>query len=373
MTRWYWKRWVWAVVVGTTAAAGLTPAGPGGTDAPPAPPKVGDVISLKFRDGPERQVKIIKTEKQPDGSYLSEVKDTKSGETFTLVDRPSDAPPATAGKAAPKSPEPAKDVAKPKVTPAAKDAMPADPAKDRKPLIPALTKSTPTPAEPEPEKPGLLKRLFGRKPAAPPSPTTPPAATTTAKPVSPSAPPAPVAPPMVRPTPAPITPPTVGGTNEPPRVMPAKPVVPPAPAPLPTIPGGLPPIPVVPNGVSAATPAVVPAGRVAAAPADVAVARDIQPFTDVLANEASPGLRLQAVRGLAGCRHATTDAVKGVLFRAAAEDGHPAVRSSCLRELCKLGYHDPAFLTHLTRATADTDPGVRAAAKDALAKLTPRD
>src|SRR5436305_121753 len=105
MKRWFWKRWVWAVVVGATAA-GLTAAQQRGTDAPPSLPKGGDVISLKFRDGPERQVKVIKTEKQPDGSYLSEVKDTKTGETFTLMDRPgadAPAPPAgNAGKSAPK-------------------------------------------------------------------------------------------------------------------------------------------------------------------------------------------------------------------------------------------------------------------------------
>jgi hypothetical protein len=362
MTRWYWKRWAWAVLVGATAAAGLTPAGPGAPDGPPALPKVGDVFSLKFKDGPDRQVKVLKTEKQPDGSYLSEVKDTKTGETFTLMDRPDDTPPP-GGKA-----EPAKDAAKAKAAPAA-NAMPADPAKDRKPTAPA---AKPTP-EPEPEKPGLLKRLFGRKPATPPAP----ASTTTAKPAAPAAPPAPAQPPAVRPTPAPIAPPVVGGTGEPPRVMPARPAAPPAttptPLPLPPVPGGLPPIPVAPNGVSAAVPGVVTAGRVVAAPAapvDMAVAREIQPFVDALATEASPGLRLQAVRSLAGCRHASTGAVKAALARAAAGDDHPAVRACCVRELCKLGYHDPAFLTHLTHACADPDPGVRAAAKDALAKLT---
>ncbi|MBA4062253.1 MAG: hypothetical protein C0501_00840 [Isosphaera sp.] len=370
MARWYRKRWAWAVLVGATAVGGLTPAG-WGTDAPPAPPKVGDVISLKFRDGPDRQVKVVKTEKQPDGSYLSEVKDTKSGETFTLVDRPGDAPPPPAGA---KTAEPTKDAAKAK--PAAAKEMPADPAKDRKPLVPALAK--PGTPEPEPEKPGLLKRLFGRKPATPPAP----AATTTSRPPAPAAPPAPALPPAVRPTPAPVAPPVVGGTGEPPRVMPARPlppvvpVAPPAPAPLPTIPtgpAGLPPIPVAPGGVSAAAPAVVPAGRTVAAAADPVVVNEIRPFVEVLKTEASPGLRLQAVRGLSGCRHATTDVVKGVLFKAAAEDGHPAVRACCVRELCALGYHDPAFLTHLTHASADPDPGVRAAAKEALAKLTRRE
>src|SRR5215207_838287 len=105
MMRWTWKRWAWAVVVGATAAVGLALAQPGGgTEAPPGVPKVGDVISLKFKDSPDRQVKILKTEKQADGSYLSEVKDTKTGETFTLLDKPGDAPPPKAGTALPAMP-----------------------------------------------------------------------------------------------------------------------------------------------------------------------------------------------------------------------------------------------------------------------------
>ena len=85
MKRWVWKRWVWTGVFGITAAVGLALGA--GKDALPAPPKVGDVITLKFEKGPEKKVKIVKTERQPDGSYQSEVKDMKSGEVFTLIDK----------------------------------------------------------------------------------------------------------------------------------------------------------------------------------------------------------------------------------------------------------------------------------------------
>src|SRR5687767_11653528 len=85
MKRWVWKRWVWTGVFGITAAVGLALGA--GKDAPAALPKVGDVITLKFEKGAEKKVKIVKTERQPDGSYQSEVKDMKSGEVFTLIDK----------------------------------------------------------------------------------------------------------------------------------------------------------------------------------------------------------------------------------------------------------------------------------------------
>src|SRR5262245_47619983 len=111
MKQWFWKRWAWTGVLGITAAVGLAlGAGKDAPPAPAAPPKVGDVITLKFQNGPEKKVKIIKTEKQPDGSYQSEVKDMKSGEVFTLVDKshlpPADAKPATPKNATPKNATP---------------------------------------------------------------------------------------------------------------------------------------------------------------------------------------------------------------------------------------------------------------------------
>ena len=98
MKRWFFKRWTWAGVLGLTAAVGLALGA--GKDAPPgpsAPPKVGNVITLKFQKGAEKQVKILKAEKHADGSYQCEVKDMKTGEVFTLVDK-SHMPPA--GKSA---------------------------------------------------------------------------------------------------------------------------------------------------------------------------------------------------------------------------------------------------------------------------------
>jgi len=83
MMRWHWKRWLWAGMFSTTAVVGLTWAQTG-SNAPPPPVKVGDTITLKFKDGPDRQVKVLKTEKQADGSIMSEVKDMKAARRSRL-------------------------------------------------------------------------------------------------------------------------------------------------------------------------------------------------------------------------------------------------------------------------------------------------
>lgn len=89
MKRWLFRRsWVLAAG-GLAAAAGLALAQGGRSEAPPPPPKVGEVITLRFHDGRDRTVKVLKSERQPDGSYLSEVRDVKTGEVFNLLDPPS--------------------------------------------------------------------------------------------------------------------------------------------------------------------------------------------------------------------------------------------------------------------------------------------
>jgi HEAT repeat protein len=217
MKRWVWKRWVWTGVFGITAAVGLALGA--GKDAQPAPPRVGDVITLKFEKGSEKQVKIIKTERQSDGSYQSEVKDMKSGEVFTLIDKshmPPETPKAakTGAKAPMASPAPktttaslppaASNSSKMPMTPKAISAKSADePVAARMSSPSALPKMTPpAPAKPntvaaptpmpepmaEPQKkPGLLKRLFGKDstPPAMPAPTPPAMPITSARPVTP--------------------------------------------------------------------------------------------------------------------------------------------------------------------------------------------
>jgi hypothetical protein len=311
MMRWFVKRWVWAGVFGTTAAVGLALAQGGGTEAPPGPPKVGDVITLKFQNGPDQQVKVLKVEKQPDGSYHSEVKNTKTGETFTLVDRPSEpGPTPKVGNPQTVSPQPT-----PKTNPPTKSKDTNPPrAKPREadPLVPPLTKALPDtpktteperewkfgerlfgdrskpsttasptpmpPTPPEPEKRrGLISRIFGKKETPPPTPSlpgssvsgkpaTPPARPT--NPVMPSPAASAATPPAVRPTPnlqpstaspLPLVPPGSTSTSEPPRGQPT-PVTSPNPLPLPPAPATANPTrPVPPTALPTEPPVALPA------------------------------------------------------------------------------------------------------------------
>ena len=397
--RWTWKRWVWSVVAGTAiAAAGVNTAGA-------ELPKAGDTITLSFPGQPERKVTVVKATKKPDGSIETEVKDSKTGETFTILDEAPDAksPTPPAGAKAPAPPAPAKSVASVPVRPAAaptsvvpravptpNPAMPATPAmaaakpeKSERRFFGRLFsrdkdkgESRDVPAMPasadEGNRRGLLDRIFGRK--SDPSPAQPevmaaPAATRPL--VVPSVPNSPAATPPTTgsPTSTPSTPSTPSSTGEPPRVMPPKPSS--------SIPLPLPAKPVVPSSPpQSRRPArpgepvqvILPVGYV---PAQVAMAEAIKPFASGLANDPSPSGRMIAARGLAQGRYASSDEVKALLFQAAQSDPCPTVRADCMNYLCRLGYYDPAFLAHLRIACDDASEEVRDAAKAALARLTP--
>jgi hypothetical protein len=441
MARWFSKRWVWAALAGTTVAIGLATGRPDGE----GPPKVGAVINLNIDGKGDRQFKVIKSDRQPDGTYLSELKDTKTGETITLVDKPGG--PAPAGT---KAPEPPKGPAPSKAPQPTAAPMP-DPAKDspkekeKRPILGRIfgdkDKTPAAPAMPAAEMPGdpgkksgLFSRVFGpKKPTGPsmpapttgpvvrPSPSTPPAVIptppggvtgapnpnlppfpvtggpsgpgSTAEPprVMPTKPvPMPVAPPMPT-VPTPLPPPTAPSFPTPaplpipmpsapafpvpsvPTPMPATPTPVPVPLPAPTVPapaGGssLPPIPTPSGGTSATKPlqVVVPAGYV---PAGIAFDRDVQPFVIALQTMDAPSARLTAAKGLADCRHASSDGVKAVLFQAAQMDPCAEVRAACIEHLCKLGYFSPHFLGYIQSACEDVNPMVSAAAKAACAKM----
>lgn len=424
MARWFNKRWAWAAVIGATVTVGFA----AGRGDPPQ--KVGSTVSLNIDGKGERQFKVLKCEKQPDGTYLSELKDAKSGETITLLDKPDDVAPKGAEppkktdppKNAPSTPPKAKprtnDPLLPPVTTALADDMNKE--KEKRPILgrifgdkdkekvpPTTTVNSPPKAEMPSDpakKPGPWSRVFGPK-----KPSTPsmPAAT-----VGPVAKPTPSAPPAVLPVPpggltgSSTPPPTFpGGTSEPPRVtapitpkpapitpapIPAFPTpipqplptpipspapvipVPALPAPLPSVPppagGGLPPIPVPPGGTSSSKPiqVVVPVGYV---PAGIAFDRDVEPFVIALQSMRAPSARLAAAKGLAEGRHRSAEGVKDVLFQAAQMDPCGEVRAACITHLCDLGYFSPHFLGHIQTACSDPDPMVSAAAKAACAKM----
>jgi hypothetical protein len=412
MKRWLLQRRLWAALIGTTTAFGLA-FGNGGREAPAGPAKVGEVISLKFRDGPDRQFKVLQVEKQTDGSYQYELKDTKTGETLTLVDRVHDAPltqtspqklqepvapklnPMPASPPLPQAVLPVNPPLPPVGTAPDVPQMKSSPAKtDTKQPATAGVATMPESPQDPPKKPGLFSKIFGTKKTPPPAntnsssatTTNTPNATTATAPVVPST--SPALPPPVRPTPG-LFPPTTGTTAEPPRVLPSQPVAPPAPTlfqnspppalapkpqtppsnpPAPMVPG-LPSIPIPPAGMTKNTPTTVQVGYFS--PASVAMIQEIKPYVLKLRTAQASSERIYALQALAGCRHASSDTVKKVLFLSCTSDPCPLVRACCIDELCKLGYYDPAFLTYLKIAYEDPSEDVHDAAREALKKMTP--
>lgn len=85
----------------------------------------------------------------------------------------------------------------------------------------------------------------------------------------------------------------------------------------------------------------------------------------------APSDRIFALQALVGSRHASSDAVKAVIFNACVSDPCPLVRACCIDELCTLGYFAPAFLAYLKGASDDLSPDVRTSARAALRKLSP--
>ncbi|MBX9623787.1 MAG: HEAT repeat domain-containing protein, partial [Gemmataceae bacterium] len=205
----------------------------------------------------------------------------------------------------------------------------------------------------KPTKPTPLVNVSVPAPL-PPTPAAKPAAPARVEPVLPPTPGIPV--------PAPL----------PPAKPPAAETAPAIPVPsAPAVPVPLPSIPSAPGGGQSlkGRPAggVVPAGYT---PADAARMEEIQPHAVALKTAVAPSVRLLAAKALAGCRHASSDAVKGLLLDAAKGDPCPAVRADCIGYLCDLGCFTPAFAEVVKAACDDPSDEVKAAAKSATARMT---
>ncbi len=401
------------LLIGLTAAAGLAAAQ--SPPAPPPPPRPGETMTLKFHDGKERSVKVLKSERLPDGSILSEVQDVRTGETFKLLDPPQTGAtgfptPSQGGSRAKGGNLKSKSGGAPPAPPVA-----TPPASDRnRPLLKLFRfgkDESPEVNRPAESRPGLFQRLFGPKrkeePALPP---LPPPSASSGQPARPGRPgdlpvgefrtppgglavpqqmppqrhtavPAPTAEPPralprgVNPTPArPVIPPVPPATEpppvaipsspdplSPPSVPPTAPAVPPIPVPTPP---DLPAIPLPPAGIA-------PAGailntRMAAVPSPID--RDMAPYVQNL-RAAAPSARVLAVRALAEGRHGSTDQVKAILWTVCRTDPAPLVRACAIDALAKLGYRDPAFLAYLEETCRSADAELRQAARLALQRL----
>jgi hypothetical protein len=300
MMRWTWKRRLWAVALGTVAAACSSLRA---DDMP----KTGEAITLKFSGQPDRVVTVVKSTKKKDGSIETEVKDAKTGESFTLVDLPSSAPaakpasPAAKPAAVPSLPatHPVSVKAPSSAIPAIPTPVPASPAVRVKPPIPmnprtppsapplfttfaelptapsvpppemkspapnlAPTSTLPTAALPEPPREKrFFSRLFSREPDSATTPATPLSPSSIVGPAPEESPrrpllgrlfgskkasPPPVLPAMNVPAPGIPSTPRFNSSAEPPQAMPSRSYAAPPPPPGRTDPV-LPPTPIVPS------------------------------------------------------------------------------------------------------------------------------
>jgi hypothetical protein len=239
-------------------------------------------------------------------------------------------------------------------------------------------KSTPAPAMPATSlptnpTPAMPARVSVEPPRSGVKPVTPPSAPGRVESVAPPtavipAPPSvPAAPGVEIPAPLPSKPVVTPSIPAPPPV--ATPSIPaPPPVSVPSIPTPLPPVSVPPpQSKVVVKPAVQPASHEVAI--DPGLPADIQPLAAMLKDSLAPSARITAAKGLAQCRHASSDAVKAVLFHAVKTDPCPAVQAECIERLAKLGYSDPAFLKHVKAACTHSNDEVRTAAKAACDKL----
>ena len=101
---------------------------------------------------------------------------------------------------------------------------------------------------------------------------------------------------------------------------------------------------------------------------------ETQGYVYDLATALRPSIREEAAICLAESRYGGRREVKTVLAKAAIADPAPSVRAKCIELLMQLGYHDSEYMAYLqsTALTGQAPTLVRAAAKEALAKLAPR-
>ncbi len=350
----------------STAPAAL--AQPRTTPAPAPAQAEAPILVMRTAGQPDRQLKVIKQSNPAEGEPIAEVQDVSTGQIFTLP-----------GKVVAMLPRAANTVPPPTLASLI-------PAPQVRPLVPVLEPKSPT-AHTAP------KVTFIPPPMGEPAPA--PAAVADPRPTPAVAPASlpPGAPHAWRPlptddlAPAPTTPPAVE-SGKPDRWQPTKRMNPSA---LRSFSEGTQTIargthhsghddapPKAPAAVRYLRPRVfeergelVP---VAYRTVETQIRDETQSYVYELATALRPSIRENAALCLAEGRYGWRREVKTVLAKAAIADPAPSVRAKCIELLMHLGYHDPEYMAYLQAATT---PGgsptmVRAAAKEALAKLAPR-
>lgn len=372
----------------------------------------GETVRMRTAGQPDRILMIVKTERMPDGHVYVSVKDTITGQNYTLVDpafatmakandRPHTAPPQAPAGSVP-GPIEHSNPATPVPTAVRPTLVepPMAPRSTRPPFASAsLVDAAPAALRRRvPPKPGTSVPVSSPRPtgtAVPLTPfTVPPppeavAATPTAAPAPPAPPPnTPTVPDRIVPTPIsrdiaiPDQSPFANShsTPAPPSAAPVTTIttpLTPSPALLP-VPPASPPVqavsmapvetirPYVQSSVMAATT------RMGAEPPEVRMHREIAPWVAELTRAVRPSVRMEAATALAEGRYGWRDEVKTYLAKAAATDPAAVVRAHCISLLTTLGYAEPEWRSFLAASSSDKNPDVRVAASIALARLEPR-
>ena len=333
----------------------------------PAPVAEPPIVRMRTAGQPDRQLKVLRVTAYTEGESVAEVQDVQTGQTFTLPGKVVAMLPKEAANAAP-APIPPMRPAPSAVPPPGAKSLPKP---DEQPA-PKVTFIPPPAPDPVAEPKSL--------PIAEPKPAVAPAAEPPAR--------APGASLVWRPrgTEAPALKPAPLDAAKPDRWTPMRrfDAVPPqslAPS-LRTIARGAAEtgreIEEGPPAVRLIRPSIVEERSelvpVAYRTVEVQIREEVQGYVYDLGSALRPSVRENAAICLAEGRYGSRREVKTVLAKAAIADPAPSVRAACIELLLKLGYHDPEYMAYLQSASV---PGagptlVRAAAKDALAKLAPR-
>ena len=421
MIRREWQAAIASVVLWSGAASAQAPA--------LVPGEAASVVTIRTAGQPDRKLQVLKTERLPDGKYLTEVKDLASGAIFTIADtKPLGVPEATklpvGTPAAPATP-----TLLPGTTVPATGGLPQAKARNADPLLggsPAAAAGTTRPSTTpvQPEIPTLVGRL--KKTSAPAAATATPAAPSTQSGVSKAL--------FGDYNSVPATQPTLAGRfSEPTNAKPATTTVATAPAATPTLMGKLfgdtssapaqplvaskpaptttvakaptatvfrpnavpepvrttaiaaPVMPAVPpvQTVAVATPKMVPAQPVEqvslqptstdprdpnfhVVPVKAMTMKQIEDLVKDLRMHHKPSQRVEAAKALAASPMAAMVEVRQILAEASYRDPEPVVRANCIDLLAKMQYDEPNYRKYVEGLVNDDEPAVQRAAKASM-------
>lgn len=419
MTRREWQAAIASVVLWSGAAFAQSPA--------LVPGETASVVTIRTAGQPDRKLQVLKTERLPDGKYLTEVKDLASGAIFTIADTkplgtpeatklpvstpaaaaatptllPGTTVPSTGGlpQARPRNADPllggSPAAAAGTTRPAAQPEIPTLVGRLKKTSTPATTTATPS------TQSGVSKALFGdynSVPATQPTlagrfsePTNAKPTTTTvatapvASPTlmgklfgdSSSAPPQPLVASKPAPTMTVAKAPTatVFRPNAVPEPVRTAAIAPPL---MPTMPVAQPIQP-----VAVATPKIVPAQPVEqvslnpvstdprdpnfhVVPVKPMTMKQIEDLVKDLRMHHKPSQRVEAAKALAASPMAAMVEVRQILAEASYRDPEPVVRANCIDLLTKMQYDEPNYRKYVEGLVNDDEPAVQRAAKASM-------